>query len=299
MSYFVELNDLMSRYGFQPDKKMAQFFVMDETVVAKFVELAELKKTDVVLEVGAGTGFLTREIQKHCKVIAYELDDELFELLQKELPKENLELFHENFLKVSLPKFNKIVCLPPYTISSDIIFKTLEFEPELVVMAFQREFVEKLRAQPGFQEYSALSVLVQYYFDVQFIQHVPADCFFPQPKAVSSIVKMVLKKEAKIRDKKLFEHFVKNLFRFQNKNLKKALNHSFQFIGPELGLNEKAFKKILEKLELGNVKVNLIEVEEFAELFGLFNKKEKDKSKKAQKKTKIGKTAKKEKLSKK
>ena len=52
MSYFIELNDLMSRYGFQPDKKMAQFFIMDEVVVAKLVELAELKKTDVVLEIG-------------------------------------------------------------------------------------------------------------------------------------------------------------------------------------------------------------------------------------------------------
>ncbi len=298
MSYFVELNDLMSRYGFQPDKKMAQFFIMDELVVAKIVEVAELKENDVVLEVGAGTGFLTREIQKHCKVIAYELDDELFELLQKELPKENLELFHENFLKAILLKFNKIVCLPPYTISSDIIFKTLEFEPELVVMVLQREFVEKLRALPGFQEYSALSVLVQYYFDVQFIQHVHADSFFPPPEAVSSIVKLVLKKEAKIRDKKSFEFFVKQLFRFQNKNLKKALNHSFQFIGPKLNLNEKDFKEILETLELGEVKVNLLEVEEFAELFELLSKKEKAKSKKGEEKAKTGKTAKKKKISK-
>lgn len=271
MSYFIELNDLMIRYGFRPDKKMAQFFINDENIVSKLVSLGELKESDVVLEIGAGTGFLTRELQKHCRVIAIELDDQLFELLEKELPKENIELLHENFLKCSLPEFNKIVCLPPYSISSDIIFKILDFEPELCVLVFQNEFVQKLCAQPGFQEFNATSVLAQYYFNVEFVQGISSEAFFPKPESGSAIVRLVSKKKFKeLNQKGLFVKFIKNLFRFQNKNLRNALRHIYSFIKEDLPMDENGFNSIADKLSNGVEKVNLIEVEDFGKLYKTF-----------------------------
>lgn len=284
-SHFLELNDLIVKYGFRPEKKLAQFFIMDESIVEKLAVLAELKKTDVVLEIGSGTGFLTKELQKHCKVIAVEFDSRLFELLEKELPKENLELVQGDFQSVKLPKFNKMVSLPPYTISAGIMFKLLDFETELAVLVFQKEFVQKILAQPGFNEYHPLSVLMQYYYNAIFVQTIPADSFFPHPGVVSAIIKLVSKKRFNsIKPKKAFENFVKTLFRFQNKNLRNALNHSFQFIGKELGLNEKEFKQKIEKLDLKDSKVKLLEVEEFAKLFNEFVKKEKTQAEKISKK---------------
>ena len=90
---------------------MAQLFIIDEAVIDAMIEEAKLKPDDIALEIGAGTGFLTRELQKHCKVIAVELDYTLCELLENELPKENLSFICGDFLETELPSFNKIVSL--------------------------------------------------------------------------------------------------------------------------------------------------------------------------------------------
>ncbi|MBN1940637.1 MAG: ribosomal RNA small subunit methyltransferase A [Candidatus Diapherotrites archaeon] len=266
MDLSKELNSLMVKYRFRPNKKMGQIFIVDSEIIGKLVELAELKKTDVVLEIGAGTGFLTRALQKKCSVVAFELDDTLFDLLEHELEKEKIELLHKDFLAAELPEFNKVVSLPPYTISTDILYRLFGKKFEIAVFVFQTEFAERLAAEPGFFDYNALSVLTHYFFDVKVVKKVSSKSFFPRPNAQSAIVKLVRKNRKKrVHDTKLFISFIKSVFRFQNKNLCNALRSSYDFI--ETKISREEFEERLQKLDLKDVKVKLISCDEFIAVF--------------------------------
>ena len=268
MDFFNELQGLMIRYRFRPRKKLAQHFVVNEALVKRLVGLAELKQDDTVLEIGAGTGFLTRELLKSCKVVAVEMDEKLCQLLAKELASEGLNLVCADFLKAELPKFNKVVSLPPYSHCGEIVYRLLENDFELGVLVFQREFAEKLVALPGFKEYCALSVVVQYAFEPVLVQSVSPGFFFPRPKGDSCIVLLRANKRfGSVTSMELFPFFVKSIFRFQNKNLKNALEKSRQFLLPRLNVSSETFDKRLHSLPLPGKKVNLLEVAEFVEVF--------------------------------
>ena len=270
MNLFSELNQGMVKYRFRPNRKMAQLFIIEESVLEKMVELAELSPKDVVLEIGAGTGFLTRQLQKKCKVVAVELDDNLFRLLSKELPEKNLELLHGNFLDLTLPAFNKVASLPPYTISSKIMLRLFELKPELCVLVFQKEYIAKLLAEPGFMEYNAMSVLTHYYFDAEMVSTVPAKFFFPKPSSDSAIVKLkIVKRKELAFDEMLFRQFIKSVFRFQNKNLENATKNSLPFMKVKKEDSEKILKKFASN-KLAKQKVNLLSCDEFVALFNQF-----------------------------
>lgn len=268
MDLFSELNGLMVNYHFRPEKKLAQHFLVDDAVIQKMIGLAELKKKDTVLEIGAGTGFLTRELQKHCKIKAIEFDENLFLLLQEKLDKKNLELFQGDFLSVDVGAYNKIVSLPPYTISTELVYKILEHGFDLAVLVMQREFLEKLVAMSGFFEYNALSVFTQYRCVPELQGIVSPKSFFPTPNAFSSIIKLTGKyRFGKVKDEKKFRFFLHQLFRFKNKNLNNALHLSYPFVKKELKLNDKKFESTLKKIDFLEQKVYLLEVEYFVELF--------------------------------
>ncbi len=258
----------MVKHRFRANRKLSQNFVINEKLIEKIVELADLKASDVVLEIGAGTGFLTRALLKKSKVIAVEKDEGLCTMLGEELSKKNLTLVCGDFLKEKLPKYNKVASLPPYSQSSVIVYKLLENQFELAVLVFQKEFAEKLVAFPGFDEYCALSVLTQYYFDSEIIQTVSPGSFFPKPKSDSAIVVFEKSEEIeKVKDSKKFVFFVKTLFRFRNKNLSNALNKSKQFLLPSLDLSSEEFDKRVSSIEMAQEKVDLLPVECFVETF--------------------------------
>ena len=274
MGLFEELQSLMMRYRFAPNKKLAQNFIVSEDAVQRIVQPAGLEKTDRVIEIGAGTGFLTREMQRKCKVIAFEIDVRLCGLLQSELPKENLELHCEDFLSARLPKFNKVVSLPPYMHSSAIMYKLLGHEFDSGVIVLQKEFSDKLAALPGFMEYNALTVLAQYYFDVKIEGKIRPDCFFPKPQGESRIV-VLERRETKphVHDKKAFGEFMKTIFRFQNKNLRNALAVGYPFIKHIFEGKKEEFLEKVRSLDLQDVKTDLISVKEFAVVFNELSEK--------------------------
>lgn len=264
---FPELTGLMAKYSFAPKKNNAQHFVIDESLIEKIVKEARLQENETVLEIGAGTGFLTRELQKHCKVIAIESDETLFGLLENELEKKNLELVHADFLQHKLPEFTKIVSLPPYNISKKIMNRLFRLKFDSALLVFQKEFVQKLTALPGFWEYNAMSVLTQYYFEPSIVCRVSKNSFYPKPKPESVLLKLKSgKRFGEAKNEGYFQQFVKNVFRFGNKNLRKALLLSQPFL-TEIIPDKKSFEKNIEALELGEKKVNLIEVKEFVKVF--------------------------------
>jgi 16S rRNA (adenine1518-N6/adenine1519-N6)-dimethyltransferase len=269
-SLFHELTGLMVRHGFKPNKKLGQHFLIDASVIEQMVKAAELNDSDTVLEIGPGTGFLSRELAKACRVEAIELDQTLAGLLEKELSHEKFHLTQGDFLKVPLPPFNKVVSCPPFNISSEIMYKLFLADIDLAILLLQKEFAEKLTALPGYPEYTAISFLAQYFFEIEILFHVSIKSFFPTPKTPCVVVKVSpARKHGQAKDDIVFTKFIKSVFRFKNKSLANALKYAFPFLEKELKQSKDGFLKAIGKIEpeLREEKVYALDFEELVEAF--------------------------------
>lgn len=195
----------------QPKKFLGQNFLTNFLVLKEIVEAGELKKTDVVLEIGPGKGFLTQAlIKKSKRVILIEKDEVLANNLKKEVwfleNQKNLTLFLEDallfnfsnfFAKEKIEKY-KLIANIPYYITGKIlrIFQEMEFRPELAVLLVQKEVAERLCAPKG--KKSLLSIAMDYYGFCQIITLVDKKDFFPVPKVDSAVVKIVFKKNEQL-----------------------------------------------------------------------------------------------------
>lgn len=186
------------------------------------VDYADLKPKDIVLEIGPGKGIVTREIAKKCKVIAIERDKKLLEFL-KDI--DNLEIIVGDACEVEFPKFNKIISSLPYQISSPITFKFFEYDWDVAILIYQKEFAQRFFAKPGDKNYSRLTIGVNYYCRPERLEKISKGRFRPIPKVDSVMVKLIKKKpEFETNDK--FWELVKNLFQHKKKTVKNALKDS-------------------------------------------------------------------------
>jgi 16S rRNA (adenine1518-N6/adenine1519-N6)-dimethyltransferase len=212
------------------------------------IEHAKVDTSDNVLEIGSGLGSLTHLLSKRAhKVIAVEVDPRLTRLLIGRFKdKDNVEVIEKNILDISLPKYDKIVSNPPYSISSKLLVKILKKPEKLTVMTVQREFADKLMAVPGRKEYGWLSVAVKLVSDVEILETVSEKAFFPQPKVESVVLRIkTVKPKYKLSDQELFQELIKHLFKNRNKKLKNALNDFLVF---KTGIQKKHVKVFIEEL---------------------------------------------------
>lgn len=193
----------------QPRKKFAQHWLNSEKALNQIVTAASLSPTDRILEIGPGTGNLTRQLLPLVQsLLAVELDRDLCKYLVKKFgQKENFLLLQGDFLSLDLeaeirafsafqnPK--KVVANIPYNITGPILEKLLGTisQPapnpyDLIVLLVQKEVAERLYAKPGSKAFGALSVKVQYLASCELIAHVPAKAFHPAPKVDSAIVRL-------------------------------------------------------------------------------------------------------------
>jgi 16S rRNA (adenine1518-N6/adenine1519-N6)-dimethyltransferase len=213
-------------------KNLGQNFLVDKNIAELEVKQANIKSNDIILEIGPGLGILTKLLaEKAKKVIAIEIDEKLINNLKEILP-ENVYLIHEDALNIDfeeLPKFNKIVSNLPFQISSPITFKILDYDFELAVLIYQKEFAERLVANPGNKNYSRLSVGVYYKSRCNMIRTISKYCFRPQPKVDSSMIKIIPREYPPflVINEKFFFNLTKNLFNYRRKKIKSILNNLY------------------------------------------------------------------------
>lgn len=267
---FSELNSLMAKYKFSPQRRHSQHIMVDEAVLSTMISESNLSEKDTVLEIGAGTGFLTRLIAEKAKVLAVEQDIEFCGLLEKEIPSKNLRVLCGDIRKVELPKYNKVVSNPPYHISSDIIWLLTGRDFGLALLTFEREFVFKLLAEEGYREYNALSVITNYCSKPEVIlDKISSSSFFPRPNAVSTLVKLAAAKRfGKAKNEKFFRQFVKSVFRYRNKNIGNAMEKAYEELSREFGIKGKG-KYLNASEKFSGVKVCQLSVKEFVEISNL------------------------------
>jgi len=213
--------------------KLGQNFLINKKIAEREVNYANIKENDIVLEIGPGRGILTNILSKKAKkVIAIELDKKLIDELKNFVDK-NVKIIHGDILKVdfsNIPRFNKIVSNLPFQISSPLTFKIFEYDFDLAIFIYQKEFAERLIAKVGDKNYSRLSVNIYYKAICEILEYVPKNCFKPQPKIDSCIVKMIPRKNYpfKLNNEKLFYEIINMLFSHRRKKIKTILKEKYK-----------------------------------------------------------------------
>jgi 16S rRNA (adenine1518-N6/adenine1519-N6)-dimethyltransferase len=223
---YEETLNLLRQHHILPKKRLGQNFTVDESLLQSMVNYADVEANDTILEVGAGLGFLTRLLAPRVKkVLAVELDHNLITILQRRLSSfKNVQIIHSDILTSNIAAFDKVLSTPPYSISSPLLFWLLEREFKSAVMTLQEEFARRLTADVGSKDYSRLTVATYYRADVELLEHVSNDCFYPSPD-VDSIIVRVRPKPApfKVNDEETFNELIKTVFTQRNKKLRNAV----------------------------------------------------------------------------
>ncbi len=243
--------DILNQHGIKLNKNLGQNYLIDRNKRDQIINFGDISKDDVILEIGTGIGTLTIELAKKAKrVIAIEQDKNICEILAKRLKDEkidNVELINDDALKVDFPKFNKIISNLPYQISSPITFKFLDYDFDLAVLMYQKEFADRMNGEVGSKNYSRLSAMLYFKCEVEKLTDVSCESFIPKPQIDSTVVRLT-PKENKIpqKDFKDYSNFTKALFQHRNKKIKNALIDSRHIIS---NIDKKLLKSRLNAIE--------------------------------------------------
>jgi 16S rRNA (adenine1518-N6/adenine1519-N6)-dimethyltransferase len=229
-----ELRNLLYAHNMRPNKSFGQNFLVDRSVLQKIVGAAQLDPNDEVLEVGAGTGVLTRELARHARrVVAVELERDMLALLaQTTSAYANVELVARDLLLLDPAEIfgqaaYKLVANLPYYITAPTFRHFLESAspPRLLVVMVQWEVAQRIVAGPG--ELSLLGISVQFYGRPEIIARVPAQAFYPAPKVDSAILRVNVYPQAPLapEERKGFFRLVQAGFSERRKQLHNSLTH--------------------------------------------------------------------------
>ena len=250
-----------------PKKILGQNFMIDFSIFYELVNYANLKENDIVLDIGAGLGYLTKFLAKRCKkVVAVEKDIAIANILEDQLRYfDNVSIIKDDILKTSLPKFNKIISIPPYYLSSNLIEWLLLHHFDCAIFIFQDAFAKKLSATPNSQEYSWLTVITQYYANVDQLDLLNPEKFYPKPEVDSRIVRITphITRTLLIEEPSLFSKFVKHLFSNRNKLL---FNPIHSFLKSKYKFSKIDTKKYLSSFTFNKKRVRQLTIQEFGEL---------------------------------
>ena len=240
-------------------KSLGQHFLKDETIIDKIIAALKQDEFARLLEVGPGGGALTKHLIQipAIEFKAVELDLEKVTYLSNTYPTIKDKIIHNSFLDIEKPFDEPFTVIGnfPYNISTQILFKILEWKDEVpvVIGMFQKEVAQRAASKEGSKVYGVLSVLMQAYYDIEYLFDVSNQSFNPPPKVESGVIRLKRRKEElKVKSDRYFWVLVKTAFNQRRKTLRNALKSQFT---PEV-LQDEIFSKRAEALS----------VEEFAEL---------------------------------
>ncbi len=242
------LKALLKERGIRPRKHLGQNFLIDQNILRLIVEEAAVENKDIILEVGSGTGLLTRLlVERAHRVLAVEIDPRLYGLTRELFQGcDNVHFLNSDILHTKStinPEVEallarwlsekeglrlKVVSNLPYSISTPFIIAILlgKLPVALMVLTLQRDIVDRLLAPPSTREYGVLSVMAQLFSEVKLLRALPPGVFWPAPEVESAIVKIDVRREQvlhRIPDPLLFNHLVRTIFQSRRKTLLNSL----------------------------------------------------------------------------
>ena len=241
-------------YG-QLKKSLGQHFLQDENVCRKIVEHVTHTPGMRVLEVGPGGGALTKYLLEwqDAEYKAIEIDREKVDYLKKTYPQLEDKIIMQDILRADVPFEGDFTVVGnfPYNISSPILFKVLDWEPQVneVIGMFQKEVALRVASGPGSKVYGILSVLMQAFYEVTYLFDVNQQCFTPPPKVMSGVLRFRnLHNPHGINDKRRFINIVKAGFNQRRKTLRNALKSTL----PAEAMTDPLMEKRAEQLSVAD-----------------------------------------------
>jgi len=261
-----QTKSLLTKHGFHLKKSLGQNLLVDPASLNRTIEAADISKEDTVVEIGTGSGILTKEIAKKTKkVISFEIDKRIYEVAKEYLcGMDNIDLKNEDFLKADLNDVPsaKIVANVPYYITTPIIERIFENKKlfSTIVLTVQREFAERMAAKPGTKQYGSFTIFVNYHSSPKIAFNIPKSAFLPQPDVGSAVISLDIREKPKVsvKDEKIFFEVVRAAFGQRRKTLRNALLSKF-----DAGIIDNALLKSgIDGIRRGET----LTIEEFASL---------------------------------
>jgi 16S rRNA (adenine1518-N6/adenine1519-N6)-dimethyltransferase len=266
-----ETKHLLRKYRIVPNRLLGQNFMVNPSIFPRLGDYASLNKDDVVLDAGAGFGFLTRSLADKCQmVIAVEKNTHIVAVLREQLTGfANVTVIEGDVLKVTVPGFNKVVSIPPYYLSSRLMMWLLDRIFECAVLILQREFANRLVAAVGSDAYGWLTVVTYHSATVELLDVVPKSMFYPQPEVDSVIVRLTPWHKApfEVKDEAFFRSIVRWLFTQRNKKLGNSLA---PFIRSTFKMAKEDAEKLVCTLPFREKRARELQSEDFGELANAF-----------------------------
>ncbi len=235
------IKEILESSGFHFSKSLGQNFLIDENVLESIVSSSGIDSETSVIEIGPGFGTLTqRLLMKAKKVVCIEIDSSLVPILEDNLSDfDNLKIINADVLKCDLKRIIedefdgekvKVVANLPYYITTPIIMHLLEenLNIDSITVMIQKEVALRLGAKEGTKDYGAITLSVNYHSIPEIITHVPPSSFIPQPKVSSTVIKLSLRDEKKVKvtNENLLFSIIKAAFGQRRKTLLNALSNS-------------------------------------------------------------------------
>jgi 16S rRNA (adenine1518-N6/adenine1519-N6)-dimethyltransferase len=234
-------------------KSLGQHFLKDETVCTNIVQSLMERPFHRLLEVGPGGGALTKYLLRIPGIDfkCIEIDDEKVAWLLNQYPSLEGKIIHRDFLETDQPFDSDFTVIGnfPYNISSQILFKVIEWKAQVdcVIGMFQKEVAQRIAAAPGNKVYGVITVLVQAFYEVEYLFEVDEKSFNPPPKVKSAVIRLIpVSRRYEMKSERSFFVLVKTAFNQRRKTLRNAVRALFT---PDV-LEEELFNKRAEQLSV-------------------------------------------------
>lgn len=235
MTLLDQVKTFLRTNRIHPKKQLGQHFLVNEEVLSIIIDAGQVSNNDVVIEIGAGLGFLTTELASYAQmVIGVEVDSILYtELHSKFANNSSVDIIHGDFLKLDISTLipintkPKVIANLPYAITTPILWKLIEHSDQLssCVLMMQREVAERIVASPGGKDYGALTIGISYHADTTMIGTLLPNNFYPEPKVESALLQLSMLETPRVTvdDEPFFFRLVREAFRGRRKMLKNSL----------------------------------------------------------------------------
>lgn len=268
--------EVIQKYQFDFRKKFGQNFLIDNHILDKIIEAADLTRDDCVLEIGPGIGTMTQRLAEEAgEVIAVEIDKNLIPILDETLSDyDNVTVLNADILKVDIHKIVeerggkpvKVVANLPYYITTPIIMALFESHVPLrsVTIMVQKEVADRMCVGPGTKEYGALSLAVQYYAKPEIITKVPAACFMPKPNVDSTVIRLTRYEKPSVvtRDEAWLFAIIRAAFNQRRKTLANGIANA-----ANINVSRQQVEAVLTEMGLPvMIRGEALTLEQFAEL---------------------------------
>lgn len=276
---------ILNKYDIKANKRFGQNFLIDDNILENIVEVSNISKSDLVIEIGPGLGNLTEYIiDKAGYMLLVEIDNKMIQILNDRFKeKDNYSLLNDDVLKINLDKkveeiekklnikFNKIkvVANLPYYITTPILFKLLQDESRIdsITVMVQKEVAERMVARSKTKDYGILTLMVEYLSDANIEFIVPKDSFIPAPNVTSAIISLRKNKKFKVSDEKLFFDLIHKSFAKRRKTMINSL-----YLSNFNGMDKENLNQIFNQLGIDkNVRAEELEIEDYINITDIIN----------------------------